>query len=367
MTTVQFPEFGIYALPGHALTPKDIYHEVPRAEALGLGSVWIAERPNTKDIGVMSGIAAGLTRNMGIASGLVTNLTLRHPLTVAGYASTMMTVTDNRFALGIGRGVNPLSDATGTLRINLKVLEDYIDILRRLWRGETVSYDGVLGKMPKLSLGMKLDVPPPVIMGPLGPKTAYFAGRVCDGVVLNSLTSVRALREFIKHVRRGAEDAGRDPASIKIWTILMTACEVPEEVMLQTIIRRMNTYVLFPPSFNLTCEMNGWDVATSAEIRRKLAEIDGAPKAGAIGDEHTSRELSDLRKMKELYPAQWIREGCAVGSAAECLPCIQERFDAGADGILFHGTTPDHLAPLLEAWRKVRPAAFNNKKVNPGL
>ena len=98
-------------MPGHALAPKNVFHEVKKADEIGIGSLWIAERPNTKDIGVMSGIAAGLTQRMGIASGLVTNLTLRHPLTVAGYTSTMMTVTDNRFSLGIGRGVNPLSDA----------------------------------------------------------------------------------------------------------------------------------------------------------------------------------------------------------------------------------------------------------------
>jgi hypothetical protein len=86
-------------------------------------------------------------------------------------------------------------------------------------------------------------------------------------------------------------------------------------------------------SFNLTCELNGWDVKVSENVRQALRAIDGAPKDGAMGDEHTSRELSDLRKTRDLYPAQWWRDGCAVGSVAECLPCIQERFYAGADGI----------------------------------
>jgi hypothetical protein len=62
---------------------------VSEADEIGLGSVWIAERPNTKDIGVMSGITATQTKRMGIASGLSSDLPLRHPLVVAGYASTM--------------------------------------------------------------------------------------------------------------------------------------------------------------------------------------------------------------------------------------------------------------------------------------
>jgi 5,10-methylenetetrahydromethanopterin reductase len=367
MPLSQLPEFGFYALPGHALTPKNIFHEIAKADELGIGSAWIAERSNTKDIGVMSGIAAATSRRMGIASGLISNLPLRHPLVVAGYASTMATVTDNRFTLGIGRGVDPLADGAGIPRLTFKLLEEYIDILRRLWRGETVSYDGPLGRMPRFALGMKLDTPPPIVMGPVGKKTTYWAGKVCDGIVLNSLWSAKAVREYAAIARQGAKDAGRDPAQFKVWTILMTACEVPEETMLQTIIRRINTYVLFPPVFDVICDANGWDKRVAADARAALKRFDGAPKAGVMGDEHTTRELDDLRKVRPIYPESWIREGCAVGSASDCVPFIQERFDAGADGVLFHGTSPDDVAPLLAAWRKVRPASFDRKSVNPGI
>ncbi len=92
MSASMFPEFGFYVLPGHALAPKNIFHEIAKADEIGLGSAWISERPNTKDIGVMSGIAAARTQRMGIASGVVSNLPLRHPLMVAGYASTMAAV-----------------------------------------------------------------------------------------------------------------------------------------------------------------------------------------------------------------------------------------------------------------------------------
>jgi hypothetical protein len=148
----------------------------------------------------------------------------------------------------------------------------------------------------------------------------------------------------------------------------MTACEVPDDVMLQTIVRRINTYVLFPSMFDAICDANGWDKAVATQIRKALAEIDGKPKAGTLGDEHTSRQIDDLRKMLALYPAEWVREGCAVGSAAECVTAIQERFDAGADGILFHGSSPDHLGPLLDIWKQKRPVArFDARSVNPGF
>ena len=57
----------------------------------------------------------------------------------------MMKLTDNRFALGVGRGFSVISDAAGVAPSTFKVMEDYITILRQLWRGESVNYSGPLG------------------------------------------------------------------------------------------------------------------------------------------------------------------------------------------------------------------------------
>ena len=45
MSRPQFPEFGFYALPGHAPAPKRIFEEIATADDIGLGSTWIGERP----------------------------------------------------------------------------------------------------------------------------------------------------------------------------------------------------------------------------------------------------------------------------------------------------------------------------------
>ena len=367
MTVQRFPELGFYSLPGHALSPKDIFEEVRSGDDLGFGSTWVGERPNTKDIGVMGGIAAAESPNMGIATGLISNLPLRHPLAIAGFASTMASVTDGRFALGIGRGIDKLADMTGTTRLTFKLLEDYITILRQLWRGEAVTYDGPAGKLGGIPLGIELETPPPVIMGPMGYKGCYWAGQHCDGVLLTSLMTKNAVTELSSAVRKGAEDAGRDPQSVRIWTIQVTACDVSEEDVLNYVVRRMNTYVLFPSMMKVMCKANGWDLAVAEKIRRTLAEIDGSDTSGAMSDEHTSRELDDLRRMRELYPDEWLYEGNAVGSAQDCAKHTREMFDAGVDSVLFHGSPPQKLASLLKVWPKHRPVEkVQGLSVNPG-
>ena len=51
--TSKFPELGFYTLAGHTKTPADLLTEVADAEALGLGSAWISERFDVKEIGAL--------------------------------------------------------------------------------------------------------------------------------------------------------------------------------------------------------------------------------------------------------------------------------------------------------------------------
>jgi 5,10-methylenetetrahydromethanopterin reductase len=363
---VRFPECGFYTLPGHIFDPTQAIEEITTGERLGLGSVWISERFGGKNGDVISGAAAMLTSRMGIASGLLQNLPLRHPIVVAGYAATMSKLTQNRFALGIGRGTDQFADVTGTPRLTFSVLEDYIGILRRLWRGEAVDYEGRLGTIRGLRLGAGLEESPPIIMAAMGEKTCRWAGGLCDGVLLNALWTPEAVARSTRQIREGAELAGRDPRSVRVWTIQVTACEVPEELMLSYVVRRMNTYLLFPPMFDSICEANGWDKREAVRLRSSLAELDRGRRAGTMGDEATTRELDDLRRMRDIYPREWIHVGNAVGSASQCAQATRARLDAGADGVLFHGSHPRDLAPLLEVWPRYRPGGLGSRSVNPG-
>jgi 5,10-methylenetetrahydromethanopterin reductase len=53
-----------------------------------------------------------------------------------------------------------------------------------------------------------------------------------------------------------------------------------------------------------------------------------------------------------------MRDSAALGSAEHCAVRINDQFDAGADGVLFHGSLPRQVAGLLEAYRAVRRAEY---------
>ena len=362
-----FPELGFYALPGHVSSPTEFLTEIRDADALGLGAAWISERLNTKDIGILTGAAIAAAPNMATAAGLIANLPLRHPAITASYASSATLLSNNKFILGIGRGTKSLSDAAGLPHPTKKYVEDYVMLLRRFWAGEKIDYDGPVGKLNGMTLGVELETPPPIYMGAVGFKNCEWAGTFADGVLLNTFWSADATAKGVQIVRESAERAGRDPEKIKILSILATACDVPEELELQYIIRRLNTYLFFPQQWNATCTVNGWSPEIADMLVQQLKKIDGETKAGSIGDENTSRDLDDLRRMRDHWPQEWINASSAIGSPSACAQAIKDRFDAGADGVVLHASAPKHLQSLLQKWKEIRPSEkFRNLSEIPG-
>src|SRR5690606_25464456 len=96
---------------------------------------------------------------------------------------------------------------------------------------------------------------------------------------------------------------------------------------------------------------NGWDLEVLERFRTDPL-VQGYP--GAFDAVGTVEQLSYLRD--EVLPAEWLAAS-ATGSAEQCARRIQDQLDAGADSVILHGATPTELAPVLEAWRGVRPAA----------
>ena len=349
-----YPELGYCILGGHIPDPTPLIDEARIGEQLGLSTIWISERPGTKDIGVLSGAALAAAPKSTIATGLIQNLQNRNPLLVASYASTMMLMTGNKFILGIGHGQPKLSDMVGAPRSTMPLIGRYIDTLKALWRGETVTAEQDGWKLNNAALGVALDEMPPIYMGAIGDKTLAWAGRHADGVILFSCLNQQAVEHSVKVIKTSAMEAGRNPDDVKICGVAVTACEVSEEKMLNYVVRRMNTYFMLP-SVDVMANVNGWDVGKAHEIKAAVME-DAGRSTGGMGDETVSRELDTLRRFRDMYPEEWINDCNAVGDADTCAGYIKMLFETGVDKVLIHGSPPSDLGALLQAWPRHRPS-----------
>jgi len=354
----QLTELGFYTLAGHSDSPQDVVSEVRAAEELGLGSAFISERFNLKDAPTLSGAAAAVSDTLGIATA-ATNHNTRHPLVTATFATTMHRLSGGRFALGLGRGFDRLFRAMGLAPVTSAQLEDIAGILRQLWSGGTImQHDGPAGRFPRLQQDAEFDEDIPLMLVALGERTLELAGRCMDAVVLHTFFSDEAVTKAVAAVRRGAEQAGRDPASVRVWAVLATVGDhIPENLRLKKTAGRLASYLR--GYGDLLVKVNGWDPGVLERFRN-----DPLVKGfrGAIDARATTAELEHI---VTLIPQEWTNIA-ASGTPRQCADAVARQFDLGVDSVILHGATPAELGPILPEYRAVRPPHVTSKPANPG-
>ena len=117
--------------------------------------------------------------------------------------------------------------------------------MRRLWRGETViGHDGPCGRYPFLRLDPDFDEHIPMAFMAFGPQSLALGGRAFDHVVLHTFFTDETLVRCVATVKEAAERAGRDPATVRVWSCLATVGDhLPEDVRLKKTVGRMATYL----------------------------------------------------------------------------------------------------------------------------
>lgn len=352
-------ELGFYTLAGGATSPRDLIAEVQQAEALGIGSAFISERFNVKEAATLSGAVGAVSNELGIATA-ATNHNTRHPMVTAAYAMTMHKLTGGRFSLGLGRGIAPLFDAYGLPHIKTAQIEDFVGLMRRIWRGEVVvGHDGPAGRYPLLTMGPSYDEHIPMTFTAFGPNSLALGGRAFDAVVLHTFFTDETTERCVRAVKGAAEQAGRDPASVRVWSCFATVGDhLPEALRLKKTVGRMATYL--QGYGDLMVKTNGWDPAV---LERFRADEGVASIGGAIDTTATPEQLEHVAT---LIPDEWLAPA-ATGSPEQCVAKIQGQFDLGCDGVILHGASPAELEPVVAAWSKARPAGrWDHLAANPG-
>ena len=355
----QLNELAFYGLPGAPKSPAELLPQCRDGEAMGLGSVFLSERFNIKEVVTLSGAAGAVTESLGIATG-VTNHNTRHPIVTAAYGSTMHQLTGGRFALGLGRGIDRMFQAFGLPRTTTAQLEDFAGLMRRLWNGEAVvGHQGPAGSWPVLALDPEFRLDIPLILSAFGPESLKLAGRAFDGVLLHTFFTDETLQRCVKTVRDEAERVGRDPASVRIWSCYAVVGDwLPDDVRLKKTVGRMATYL--QAYGDLMVRTNAWDPAVLAKFR---ADPFVAGFRGALDNTATT---SELEHVATLIPDEWLA-AAAVGSAQHCAAQVLRQMDLGADSVIIHGAAPAELAPMVEAYRDIRPTGrFDHLDANPG-
>jgi probable F420-dependent oxidoreductase len=247
----------------------------------------------------------------------------------------------------------PLYEPHGMPAPDLRWIEDYVGILRRLWAGEAVSYDGPVGRFPNMKMAdLSKERPPPVYYGSFGgPKALEMVARSFDGVLFFPFLTVEAVAESVATLRKAAERAGRDPRSLRVIHTVVTAPSLSDEETLAVVHARALTYLQVKGLGELLLRQNRWD-AEKLRPAREHPMFTGMRTAAAEQSYHRNQMIDAAR----LLPEEWIRSSAGIGTPGEIVKLLRRYFEAGVDEICLHGSSPAQNAPVLDAWRAARRA-----------
>ena len=218
-----------YKASAEQFGPRQLLDFTSEAEECGFDSVWISDHfqpwrhTNGHAPFALSwlGSAAERTKRVVLGTSVLTPTFRYQPAVVAQAFGTLGTLYPGRMILGLGSGeslneVAVTASAWPSAKERLARLREAVDLIRRLWSEELVTYDGQYYHTLKATIYDKPDQPVPIYISAGGPVAAKFAGSVADGFICTSGKGDELYRnQLLPALEEGAKSAGHDPSRIE--------------------------------------------------------------------------------------------------------------------------------------------------------
>jgi 5,10-methylenetetrahydromethanopterin reductase len=174
-----------------------------RAEAVGFAFVSVGDNPmQMKDTYVALTLVATSTSTCRVGTTM-TNPVRRDPLVAAAGISSVDALAPGRVFFGISTGRSERADQHR--------LDAYVRAMRELWATGVAEYAGEV-------MELCWDAAPvPIVIGASGPAGLRRAGRIADGVVVESGVTAPVVERALEHLDVGAREAGRSVDDLDLW------------------------------------------------------------------------------------------------------------------------------------------------------
>jgi F420-dependent hydroxymycolic acid dehydrogenase len=221
-------------LAAEQFTPAEIVELGVAAEAGGFDALsisdhfhpWQANQGHAVHAWMALAAIGQRTNRLLLGTGVTCPTYRVHPSQVAHAFATLGSLYPGRVVLGLGTGeaLNEQS-ATGQwgpYRERAARLVEAIGLIRRLWSGEWIDFDGEYFTVRNARIFDLPSEPVPIYVAASGEKSAAIAGRESDGWITDPYTA-RKRDDVCSAFEQGARDAGKDPSKlarvVELWCV----------------------------------------------------------------------------------------------------------------------------------------------------
>jgi coenzyme F420-dependent glucose-6-phosphate dehydrogenase len=207
--------------------PRRLLEDAVLAEQLGFGTMAVSDHfqpwrhtgGHAPSALTWLGAIGQASSNLTLATSVLTPTMRYHPTIVAQAFGTLGALYPGRVILGVGTGEalneTPATGAEWPSGKERRVrLAEAIELIRRLWTEERVTFDGEHYHTRMATIYDRPDEPIPIYMGASGPIAAKMVGRLADGFITTSGKDPALYEQLLGKVEEGAREAGRDAAAM---------------------------------------------------------------------------------------------------------------------------------------------------------
>jgi len=223
---------GLLLLGQHA--PNELVWLAKQSEELGYDYFWYADEKFYRDPYIGLTLVALNTHRIRLGV-CVTDPYSRHPALAAMANASLAEIAPGRVVLGFGAGGSGFPQMGIRQEKPVVALREGIEIIRRLFMGETVEYEGLVLSLKSGRLEFDLPEQVPIHIGTMSKLNLQLAGEIADGVMIGGYASSGGIQQSMQYVRQGARRAGRDLREIEISSRVNLCIAEDRRIALETV------------------------------------------------------------------------------------------------------------------------------------
>lgn len=147
---------------------------------------WLSEQGHSPFVWSVLGAISAATEDIEVAVGVTCPIIRMHPVVNAHAVATTARLLDGRFTWGVGTGENLNEHVIGhpwpTAETRLEMLAEAVEIIRKMWTEESVTYWGDYYVVEDARIFDLPDQIPPIIVSAFGDEAARLAAEIGDGL-----------------------------------------------------------------------------------------------------------------------------------------------------------------------------------------